>query len=76
MGCSGSGLAIIQTMIACWTNRIPMPIPRAGETSAAAANSRAWLEAHLHVVPDAGHSITEPGIVDKLIEATDRFAML
>ncbi|MFB0516381.1 MAG: prolyl aminopeptidase [Candidatus Neomarinimicrobiota bacterium] len=35
---------------------------------------RAWPEAELHVVPDAGHSITEPGIVDKLIEATDRFA--
>ncbi len=35
---------------------------------------RAWPEADLHVIPDAGHSITEPGIVDKLIEATDGFA--
>ena len=52
-----------------------MPILLAGETSAA-ANYRAWLEAHLHVVPDAGHSITEPGIVDRLVEATDRFATL
>ena len=37
---------------------------------------RAWPEADLQIVPDAGHSITEPGIVDKLIEATDRFATL
>lgn len=35
---------------------------------------RAWPEAQLHVVPDAGHSALEPGIVDKLIEATDIFA--
>ena len=34
----------------------------------------AWPEAQLHVVPDAGHSALEPGIVDKLIEATDGFA--
>ncbi len=37
---------------------------------------RAWPEADLQIVPDAGHSITESGIVDKLIEATDRFADL
>jgi len=35
---------------------------------------RAWPEAQLHVIPDAGHSITEPGIIDQLIKATDRFA--
>jgi len=35
---------------------------------------RAWPEAELRIVPDAGHSVTEPGIVDRLIEATDRFA--
>jgi len=35
---------------------------------------RAWPEAAFHVIPDAGHSITEPGIVDRLVEATDRFA--
>ncbi len=34
---------------------------------------RAWPEAELHVVADAGHSVTEPGITDVLIEATDRF---
>jgi proline iminopeptidase len=34
---------------------------------------RAWPEATLEIVPDAGHSAYEPGIVDVLIEATDRF---
>lgn len=34
---------------------------------------RAWPEAELIVVPDAGHSITEKGIQDALIAATDRF---
>jgi proline iminopeptidase len=34
---------------------------------------KAWPEATLHVVPDAGHSALEPGIVDRLIEATDGF---
>jgi proline iminopeptidase len=34
---------------------------------------RTWPEAEFHVVPDAGHSMTEAGIRSKLIEATDRF---
>ncbi|HYM83345.1 MAG TPA: prolyl aminopeptidase [Candidatus Dormibacteraeota bacterium] len=34
---------------------------------------RAWPEAELHVVPDAGHAATEPGTIDRLVEATDRF---
>ncbi|MCA1618348.1 MAG: prolyl aminopeptidase [Acidobacteria bacterium] len=34
---------------------------------------RAWPEADFRVVPDAGHSVTEPGIIHELIEATDRF---
>jgi proline iminopeptidase len=33
----------------------------------------AWPEADLRVIPDAGHSATEPGIVDALVEATERF---
>ncbi|MBE9040869.1 prolyl aminopeptidase [Oscillatoriales cyanobacterium LEGE 11467] len=37
---------------------------------------RAWREAELVVVPDAGHSISEPGITSALIEATDRFVKL
>lgn len=35
---------------------------------------RAWPEADFHLVPDAGHSAFEPGIIHELIEATDRFA--
>ena len=35
---------------------------------------RAWPEAELIVVPDAGHSMTEPGIRSALIETTDKFA--
>jgi proline iminopeptidase len=37
---------------------------------------RAWPEAKLVVVPDAGHSMSEPGIRSALIEETDRFAEL
>ncbi len=33
---------------------------------------RAWPEAHLVVVPDAGHSAMEVGIRAQLVEATDR----
>ena len=35
---------------------------------------RAWPEAELRIVPDAGHSAFEPGIVHELITATDKFA--
>jgi proline iminopeptidase len=34
---------------------------------------RAWPEAEFEIIPDAGHSATEPGIVGALINATDRF---
>jgi proline iminopeptidase len=34
---------------------------------------RAWPEADLRVVPDAGHSAGEPGTIHELVEATDRF---
>jgi proline iminopeptidase len=34
---------------------------------------RAWPEAELHITPDAGHSIMEPGNTSALVEATDRF---
>ena len=34
---------------------------------------RAWPEAELRVVPDAGHAMSEPGIIDELIAATERF---
>ena len=34
---------------------------------------RAWPEAQFVVVPDAGHSSSEPGITSALIEATNKF---
>lgn len=33
-----------------------------------------WPGAALRLVPDAGHSISEPGIIDALVQATDDFA--
>ncbi len=36
---------------------------------------RAFPQADLRIVADAGHAATEPGIVHELIEATDRFRL-
>ncbi len=36
--------------------------------------SRAWPQATLQIVPDAGHASSEPGNLRRLIMATDRFA--
>ena len=41
--------------------------------STAWALKKAWPTAELHIVPGAGHSSLEPGIVDKLIRATRDF---
>jgi proline iminopeptidase len=38
------------------------------------ALKKAWPEAELWIVDDAGHSASEPGIIDGLVRATDRFA--
>jgi len=35
---------------------------------------RAWPEAELEIIPDAGHSALEPGISSALVAATDKFA--
>jgi proline iminopeptidase len=35
---------------------------------------KAWPEAELEIVPDGGHLFNEPGVLDGLIRATDRFA--
>lgn len=35
---------------------------------------KAWPAAELHIVEGAGHAFSEPGILDQLIKATDRFA--
>jgi proline iminopeptidase len=34
---------------------------------------RVWPDSELVMVPDAGHAFDEPGILDALVEATDRF---
>lgn len=49
---------------------MPCPIESAWELH------RAWPEAELEIIPDAGHAATEPGILDALIRATDRFSTL
>lgn len=35
--------------------------------------SRAWPGAELRIVPDAGHAMTEPGIIHELVRATREF---
>jgi len=37
---------------------------------------RAWPEAKLQIVEDAGHSAFEPGIIDRLVRATDALVSL
>lgn len=41
--------------------------------SSAWALKKAWPDAHLSIVPDAGHSSLEPGIVHELINASDNY---
>ncbi|OCW57727.1 prolyl aminopeptidase [Hoeflea olei] len=36
--------------------------------------SKAWPRAEFHLIEGAGHAFSEPGILDQLIRATDRFA--
>jgi len=35
---------------------------------------KAWPDAEFHLIEGAGHAFTEPGILDRLIRATDQFA--
>ena len=35
---------------------------------------KAWPEVDLNIIPDGGHLFNEPGILDGLVRATDRFA--
>ncbi|MCO6186564.1 prolyl aminopeptidase [Rhizobium sp. L1K21] len=36
--------------------------------------SKAWPRAEFHLIEGAGHAYSEPGILDRLIRATDRYA--
>lgn len=44
--------------------------------SSAWALKKAWPDASLEIVPDAGHASLEPGIIDGLLRATDALADL
>ena len=35
---------------------------------------KAWPRAEFHIVEGAGHAYSEPGILDRLVRATDQFA--
>ena len=37
---------------------------------------QAWPEAEFHIIKDSGHSMTEPGIAEKLVQLTEHFANL
>ena len=37
---------------------------------------QAWPEAEFHVIKDAGHSMTEPGIAEKLVQLTEKYSNL
>ncbi len=37
--------------------------------------AKAWPKAELRIVPDAGHAMTEPGIVHEIVTATDKYAI-
>jgi proline iminopeptidase len=50
--------------------RYDMPCP----AKYAWALHKAWPQAEFHLIEGAGHAFTEPGILDRLIRATDRFA--
>ncbi|MEG3176450.1 prolyl aminopeptidase [Sphingomonas sp. RB3P16] len=50
--------------------RYDMPCP----ARYAFALHQAWPEADFHLIEGAGHAYSEPGILDQLIRATDRFA--
>jgi proline iminopeptidase len=50
--------------------RYDMPCP----AKYAWALHKAWPKAEFHLIEGAGHAYSEPGILDQLIRATDRFA--
>ncbi|OYY91533.1 MAG: prolyl aminopeptidase [Sphingomonas sp. 28-66-16] len=50
--------------------RYDMPCP----PHYAYALHQAWPEAAFHLIEGAGHAYSEPGILDQLVRATDRFA--
>ncbi|MGV2129669.1 prolyl aminopeptidase [Agrobacterium vitis] len=58
----------IQGVIVHGRYDMPCPLRYAWELS------KLWPDADLHIIEAAGHSMSEPNILDQLIRATDRFA--
>lgn len=61
-------LAAIPGVIVHGRYDLPTPLRSAWELH------KRWPASDLHIVEGAGHAFNEPGILHKLIEATDRFA--
>ena len=66
-----------------WQRPVDAEPPRRTNLEIAAADMKAryafalhqaWPEAEFHLIEGAGHAYNEPGILDQLIRATDRFA--
>jgi proline iminopeptidase len=38
--------------------------------------SKRWPQAELHVIPDAGHTAMEPGSIDALVRATEKYSLV
>ena len=47
---------------------MPCPLKHAWQLS------KVWTDADFHIIEGSGHAVTEPGILDTLIRATDRYA--
>jgi proline iminopeptidase len=74
-GLSASAARLSSTTIAAWKGaivhgRYDMPCP----ARFAYQLHKAWPQADFHLIEGAGHAYDEPGILDALIKATDRFA--
>ena len=48
--------------------------PGVGKTELALALSRAWPQAELQIIRDAGHSASEPAIIDALMRGVESVA--
>ena len=60
------------------TGDVPFELPGEGaqqlEDLGGRVLSFVWPEAQLNIIKDAGHAASEPGIIDALVRATDKFA--
>ena len=59
-----------------WQKPLWAALDRRGVRYAAFDLKQAWPEVDLRVVADAGHAMTEPGLINELVAATKSFATL